>query len=475
MNKPNIVMIYIDDLGWRDLGCFGSTFYETPNLDRLASEGVRFSNAYATCPVCSPSRASVMTGKYPASVGVTDWIDHRLAEGERDYGYRGKVKDVLYLKHLPRSEKSVAAALREGGYATWHVGKWHLGGEGSSPTDHGFDINIGGNRYGSPIKGYFSPYKLPGLEDKIDGEFLTDRLTDEAIKLISDHRACGEGRPFYLNLWHYAVHTPIMGKGDDIARFVKKAARLKLDRTAAHADGEAYPFECWKHLKVRRRLFQSDAVYAALVYNLDQNVGRLLRTLEETGCADNTIVVFSSDNGGLATIEAPTCNLPLAEGKGWMYDGGVRVPLIIKWPGRVAANTVNNDITTCADFYPTFLEAAGLPPMPEQHSDGISLINALTRRDPLKREAVFWHYPHYGYQGGTPGCAVRSGDYKLIKFFEDGRLELYNLREDISETHNLADSHPAIVDRLHRLLTAWMESVEAKIPEPNPDYVPGNT
>jgi arylsulfatase A-like enzyme len=467
-------MIFIDDMGWRDLGCFGSAFYETPNIDRLAAEGVRFSNAYATCPVCSPSRASVMTGKYPASVGITDWIDHRLKEGERDYGYRGKVKDVPYLKHLPRSEKTVATALREGGYAAWHVGKWHLGDDGSSPTDHGFEVNVAGSRHGHPVNGYFSPYGLKNLEDRpVDGEFLTDRLTDEAIALIKGHCARRDGRPFYLNFWHYAVHTPIMGKEGEVKRFAQKASRLKLDLTNPHAEGEACPTERQKNEKVRRRLFQSDAEYAALVYNLDQNVGRLMRALEEAGQAEDTIVIFSSDNGGLATMEAPTCNFPLAEGKGWMYDGGVRVPLIVKWPGRVEPNTINDDITTGADFYPTFLEAAGLAPIPEQHADGVSLVGALTRREPIDREAVFWHYPHYGNQGGTPGCAVRSGGHKLIEFFEDGHLELYDIRNDISESYDLADSLPDVRDRLYRLLSDWKDKVEAKIPEPNPDYIPG--
>jgi len=498
--QPNIIFIYIDDMGWKDLGCYGSDFYETPNIDKLAGEGMRFTQAYATCPVCSPSRASVMTGKYPASVGITDFINWELRDGKRDFAHRGRLMDVPYLRRLPKEEKTIAVALKEGGYAAWHVGKWHLGDEGALPDDLGFDVNIGGGPIGCPVNGYFGPYKLPGVPDfeaKKEGEFLTDRLTDEAIGLIRNH--CNKGssqpnddsqskncsqssgdsqpnnnsQPFFLNLWYYAVHTPIQGKKEDIQRFEEKAKRLKLDQVDPIVEGEYFPFEAYKNAKVERRVLQSNPVYAALIYNLDQNIGKLVNAVKEAGQEDNTLVVFTSDNGGLSTADSsPTCNFPLAEGKGWMYDGGVREPLIVKWPGKIPAGTVSDEITTCTDFYPTFLEAAGLPLSPEQHTDGISILPVLTNSEKLDREAIFWHYPHYGNMGGTPGCSVRSGEYKLIEFFEDGRLELYNLTDDISETINLADRLPEIRDRLYKLLCGWKVSVEAKIPEPNPDYEP---
>ncbi|MCL2741839.1 MAG: sulfatase [Oscillospiraceae bacterium] len=471
---PNIVLIYCDDLGYMDLGCYGSSFYETPNIDALAARGVRFTQGYATCPVCSPSRASVMTGKYPASVGVTDFINWGLPAGEPDYQHRGRLMDVPYLRALPKGEVTVAGALRSGGYATWHVGKWHLGDVGSLPTDHGFDVNVGGGKFGGPWKGYFSPYRLNALEDSTDGEFLTDRLTDEAIGLIEGHVKAGSGRPFFLSMCHYAVHTPIMAKEADVARFRVKAARLRLDRVDPLVEGEPFPVEFLKHARVTRRMVQSDPTYAALIWNLDQNVGRLLGALEGYGLDEGTLVVFSSDNGGLSTADSsPTCNLPLAEGKGWMYDGGVRVPLIARWPGRVPAGTVSDAVATCADFFPTFLEAAGLPPMPEQHQDGLSLLPEMADGAGLDREAVYWHYPHYANQGGTPGCAVRSGRHKLIEFFEDGRLELYDLIDDVSESFDLSADLPEVRDRLWALLDGWKRSVEARIPEPNPGWVPG--
>ena len=476
MKQPNIVLIYIDDMGWRDLGCYGSQFYETPHIDALAAQGMRFSQAYATCPVCSPSRASVLTGKYPAAVGITGYIQWYLKEGQRDVGGRGRLMDVPFLKNLPHDEATIASALRDGGYATWHVGKWHLGGqrERSLPTDHGFDVNIGGSHHGMPVRSYFSPYGMPFLDDGPEDEFLTDRLTDEAIGLMQAHHASGQNSPFFLNLWHYAVHTPIMAKPEDVQHFREKAQRLKLDAVDPIVIGEPFPSEAKKHERLTRRILQSHAEYAALIYNLDWNVGRLLKAIDALGQTEDTLIIFSSDNGGLSTSEgAPTCNLPLAEGKGWLYEGGVREPLIIKWPGRVRANSLCDAVVTGADLYPTFLEAAGLPLMPQQHRDGISMLGAIMETGSIAHEAIFWHYPHYGNQGGTPGCAVRAGEYKLIEYFEDGHLELYNLTEDISESHNLADALPIIRDRLYGLLSDWKRAVEAQIPEPNPGYVPG--
>jgi arylsulfatase A-like enzyme len=458
MSLPNIVFILIDDMGWKDLGCYGSRFYETPNLDRLATESMRFTNAYASCPVCSPTRASILSGKYPATVGVTNYIAGCS---------KGKLLEAPYIKHLPLEEKSIAASLRGAGYTTWHIGKWHLGNASYYPENHGFDINIGGCSWGHPHKGYFSPWHIETLEDGPDGEYLTDRLTDDAINLIRNN----DGKPFFLNLWYYTVHTPIQAKAEKIAKYEAKAKDMGLDTVKTFEEGENFPTECKRHLHVRRRLVQSDPAYAAMIESLDDNIGRLLEVLEETGQADNTIVIFTSDNGGLATSEgSPTCNAPLAEGKGWMYEGGTREPLFIKWPGKIEPGTTCDTPVTSPDFYPTLLEAAGLEAMPGQHCDGESIMPLLTQTGTLERDAIFWHYPHYGNQGGTPGSSIRCGDYKLIEFFEDGRLELYNLAEDISEEHNLANEKPEMTKELHAKLVAWRQKVEAKIPTPNPDW-----
>jgi arylsulfatase A-like enzyme len=458
--RPNVVFILIDDLGWRDLTCYGSSFYETPCIDRLATEGMLFTDAYAACPVCSPTRASIMSGKYPARVGVTNYIGGTA---------KGRLLEAPYIDHLPAEEVSVASALRDAGYATWHLGKWHLGNRPFFPEDHGFEVNRGGCSWGNPNRGYFSPYGMETLEDGPQGEYLTDRLTDEAIRLIRER----DGRPFFMNFWHYAVHTPIQPKPEDVEYYRDKARRLRLDQVPAFVEGEPYPCDHKKHLRVQRRIIQSDPAYAAMVANLDSNVGRLLDALDETGLADDTIVIFTSDNGGLATSEgSPTCNHPLAEGKGWMYEGGTREPLLVRWPGVVRPGSRCSIPVTSPDFYPTLLHAAGAPPMPEQHVDGVSLMPVLQEGDALDRDAVFWHYPHYGNQGGTPGASVRMGDYKLIEFYEDGRLELYNLREDVSEAHNLAAEKPDLARRMQRRLSEWLREVEARMPQPNPDYVP---
>jgi len=459
--QPNIIMLLIDDLGWRDLVCYGSEFYETPNLDRLAAEGMRFTHAYASCPVCSPTRASIMSGKYPARVGVTQFIGGHTV---------GKLQDVPYFCQLPMSEYSVARALRDGGYQTWHVGKWHLGDGSTSPSNHGFDVNVGGCGWGMPKHGYFSPYHMPNLENGPDGEYLTDRLTDEAIGLMRDRDA---DRPFFLNFNHYAVHTPIQSPPALIEKYEQKARDLGLDKKDAIEVGEHFPCQHKRTKRVERRLFQSHAAYAAMVENLDTNIGRLLDALDDLGIADDTLVIFTSDNGGLSTAEgSPTCNLPLSEGKGWMYEGGNRVCQIARWPKRIAGGSTCNVPTTSTDYYPTFLEAAGLPLKPQQHRDGVSLMPLLDGGDSIDRNAIFWHYPHYSNQGGAPACSVRSGDWKLIEHFEDGRLELFNVVEDEGEQHNVAQRHTAITRRMHQQLINWRKEVEALIPRVNRYHVP---
>ena len=457
MTKPNFIFILIDDLGWKDLSCYGSTFYETPNLDRLAAAGTRFTNAYAACPVCSPTRASILTGRYPATLGLTNFIGGST---------RGRLIDAPYVDHLPLEGKTIGRALKDAGYRTYYVGKWHLGGEPYWPEKHGFDVNIAGCHWGMP-RSYFSPYSMPNLEDGPDGEYLTDRLTDEAIKLIENNGS----EPFFMYLSHYAVHIPIQTPDRYIEKYEQKARELDLNQQKTFDEGDFFPCEHKKDRRIIRRLLQSDPPYAGMVENLDENIGRVFEAVDRAGLTENTVIIFTSDNGGLATAEgSPTCNAPLSEGKGWMYEGGTREPLIVKCPDVVEAGSLCDVPVTSPDFYPTILEMAGLELIPEQHCDGVSFLSLLKGTNNLDREAIFWHYPHYGNQGGTPGSSVRCGDYKLIEFFEDGRVELYNLREDVSEEHNIAKDKPDVTKRLKGMLADWREKVEAKIPEPNPDY-----
>jgi arylsulfatase A-like enzyme len=460
MARPNIVFILMDDLGWRDLGCYGSEFHDTPNLDRLAADGMRFTDAYAACPVCSPTRASILTGRYPARIGVTNFIGGRA---------RGRLLDAPYVDHLPRTNRTLAAALQHAGYRTWHVGKWHLGGEPYWPEKQGFDVNVGGCHWGMPMNGYFSPWGIPTLDDGPAGQYLTDRLTDEAIHLMQqDHDT-----PFFLYLAYYAVHIPIQAKEPHVRRFAAKAARMGLATVDPFEDGGPFPCEHKKHLRIVRRRVQSDPAYAAMVWAVDENVGRLLGALDAAGQAGNTVVVFTSDNGGLATAEgSPTCNAPLAEGKGWMYEGGTREPLIVRWPGAVRPGTVSSVPVTSPDFYPTILEAAGVDPVPEQHCDGKDLVPLLRGEPGFEHPPLYWHYPHYGNQGGTPGSSIRCGPHKLIEFFEDERLELYDLAEDPGEEADLAGDQPDRAAEMHDMLVRWRARVHARIPEPNPDYVP---
>jgi arylsulfatase A-like enzyme len=463
MKKMNIILILLDDMGWMDLSCYGSKFYETPNIDRLAAEGMFFSDAYAACPVCSPSRASILTGKYPARLGVTDWLDHSGSI----HPCRGRLIDAPYIKYLALDEISIAAALKKGGYRTWHLGKWHLGQEPYWPKKHGFDVNLGGCHLGHPPQGYFTPWGIPTLPEGAPGEYLTDRLTDEAIRLLNNN----DSTPFFMNFWHYAVHTPIQAPDDLVKKYEMKARDLGLDQEKTFEDGEFFSTEHKKYQRVRRRLLQSDPAYAAMLENLDRNFGRLLTALDELRLSDNTAIIFTSDNGGLATAEgSPTCNAPLLDGKGWMYEGGTRAPLLIKVPAITAPGSHCATPVTSPDIYPTLLEIAGLPLRPEQHCDGVSMMPLLQGGTGLGRDAIYWHYPHYGNQGGTPGCSVRSGEWKLIEFFDDNRLELYNLNEDISESDNRATAEPALRDRLHAKLKAWRNEVNAIIPACNPQW-----
>ncbi|WP_105614892.1 sulfatase [Vallitalea okinawensis] len=456
--KPNILFILIDDMGWRDLGCYGSEFYESPNIDQLAKDGLLFDNAYAACPVCSPTRASILTGKYPASLELTNWIGGKT---------RGKLIDAPYIDHLPLEENNIAKSLKESGYATWHIGKWHLGKEPFYPQHQGFDVNIGGCHWGHPWKGYFSPYSIENLDDGESGEYLTDRLTSEAINLIEKHEE--NEQPFFLNLWYYTVHTPIQGKQEYITYFEEKAEKMGLDQVEPYEIGDTFPCEHKKDKKITRRIIQSDPAYASMIKSLDENIGRLINTLKEKELYDNTLIIFTSDNGGLATAEgSPTCNAPLSEGKGWMYEGGVREPLIMRYPALIKEGITSQYITS-TDFYPTIMELIG-EPQPVT-IDGKSILPVL-KGDDFKRGPIFWHYPHYGNQGGTPAASIRDGNYKLIYFFEEECYKLYDLEKDIEEKFDLSGTQPEVAKKLHDLLFKWLEDAKGKIPEKNQEYIP---
>jgi len=456
--KLNFVFILADDMGWCDAVCYGSTFYETPNIDRLAREGMRFTDAYAACPVCSPTRASIMAGKYPARMATTDWFG--APQPETVAGHWTKDRPLLpapYAEQLALKETTIAEAFKDAGYTTFFAGKWHLGGQGYFPEDQGFDFNKGGHHRGSPPGGYFSPYKNPKLADGPQGEYLTDRLTDESLSFLD---STGD-KPFLLYLSHYAVHTPLQSKKQLQAKYEAKAGKLPAPGAPRFVpEGER-----------QARQVQDHAVYAGMVQSLDESVGRVMDKLEALGLDENTAVIFMSDNGGLSTSEgSPTSNVPLRAGKGWLYEGGIREPMIIKWPGVTRPGSVCHEPVISTDFYPTMLEMAGLPPRPEQHLDGVSMVPMLKEsRRAVTRDAIYWHYPHYGNQGGSPGSAIRAGDWKLIEFFEDGRLELYNLKEDIGEKNNLAASMPEKAAQLHNMLKAWRDEVGARYPQRNPN------
>jgi arylsulfatase A-like enzyme len=452
--KPNIVVFLADDLGQRDLGCYGSTFYETPNLDRMARDGARFTDAYAACPVCSPTRASLMTGKWPQRTGVTDYLG---APAPEKWGRNTRLLPAPYRDRLALEEITLAEAMKSAGYATFFAGKWHLGPEGFWPENQGFDINKGGTGQGGPYGGnkYFSPYGNPRLEDGPPGEHLPDRLATETAKFIEANRE----RPFFAYLAFYSVHTPLMAREDLKKKYEEKRERLGLE-TRWGREGERDV-----------RLVQDHAVYAGMVEAMDLAVGKVLAKLDELGLRDNTLAIFTSDNGGLSTSEGwPTSNLPLRGGKGWLYEGGIREPFLVRWPGVVKAGAVIATPVSSPDLFPTLLEVAGSQPDPRQHLDGVSLVPLFRGRSGLPDRSLFWHYPHYGNQGGAPGAAIRRGDWKLIEWFEDGRVELYNLARDIGEKADLAASEPDRVMRLRDQLHAWQTEVGAKFPTPNPGY-----
>ncbi len=426
----NVLFLLTDDLGWHDTAPFGNTFVDTPNLSRLASESARFPNAYAACPVCSPSRAAILTGKYPARLHLTDWIPGRRPSPN------WKLRPPAFEQALPLEETTLAETLAPLGYRSGAIGKWHLGGPGHLTTNQGFDVNIGGTAAGQPPR-YFGPIDLPGLRLE-PGEFLTPRLTQEGTRFIRESAA----RPYFLYEAQFTVHMPLQAPEDLVAKY------------KARNTGDV------------------DPTYCAMVETADASVGGLLRTLEETGEAERTIVIFTSDNGGVryqGRRPVPvTNNAPLRAGKGHLYEGGIRVPLLVRWPGVTRPGSLVEEPVSGVDYLPTLCAALGAR---AGVVDGLDIRPAL-RGAPLAERPLFWHYPHYSDQGGVPGGAVRLGVWKLIEFYEDGRLELFNLEDDIGERRNLVRREPARAKRLHSLLADWRQGVNASMPEPNPAYDP---
>jgi len=454
-SRPNIVLFLVDDLGLHDIGVEGSTFYQTPNIDALAKGGMRFNAGYANCRVCSPSRASIQLGQFTARHGITQWIG---AASGTDFNRNEPLLTPEYGRQLPAEDVTLAEALSESGYRTFFAGKWHLGGDDSLPTDHGFDINYGGHHRGSPPGGYFSPFKNPQLEDGPAGESLTLRLAEETAKFVSKP----EPTPYFAMLSFYTVHGPVQ----------TTQPLWKKYRDAAPAPpGDGNRFQIDRTLPVRQ--VQDHPIYAGMMELLDDAVGRVLDALDESGQRDNTIVIFTSDNGGVSSGDAySTSNLPLRGGKGRQWEGGIREPYYIRYPKVTRPGMTTEMPVTGADLYPTLLDLAGLPLKPNQHVDGTSLANLLAGKDDpeLRKRSLIWHYPHYDNQGGEPSSLIRSGDYKLIHYFLDGRAELYDLASDPSEQNDLAAEQPERTRELREELLAYLKSVNAKFPSPDPRY-----
>lgn len=499
--RPNVLFILADDLGWSDLGCYGSSFYETPRIDLLATEGVRFTNAYAACHVCSPTRASILTGQYPARLHLTDWLP-----GRPDYPFQ-QLKNAVTVQHLPYRQKTLAQALKEQGYTTAVIGKWHLGEDPQSIERQGFDLHIpeGWNK-GWPNKGYFSPYGMEGLEDR-EGEYLTDRLTDEAIAFMEQNKE----KPFFLYLSHFTVHDPIQGRPDLVEKYEQKLrgmspsatepyilegnpdnempAREELDRMLKDKEYQGYSLLPNQTVKIKQ--WQDNVEFAAMVESLDESVGRLVDKLEELGLEENTLVIFASDNGGMSAAnfyypdrnipasdldkEFSTSNLPLRAGKGWLYEGGIRVPLIIRQPGVVQAGVERSEPVISVDFYSTILDLVGLDTVTYGNNgvDGVSLVPLLTEKEgwAVKDRALFWHFPHYSNHGQqSPGGAVRYGDFKLLDYFENNTVQLFNLADDPGEKNDISQSNPEKVKELRKMLQEWRENVNADGMKPNPEF-----
>ncbi|GAA4809873.1 sulfatase [Litoribaculum gwangyangense] len=448
--KPNILFVLVDDLGLKDLGYTGSTFYETPNIDYLASKSMIFTQGYATSRVCSPSRASIMTGKFTARHGITDWIGENSGTDWRKMNRFDKMLPAEYVHNLPKEDVTVAETMKANGYKTFFAGKWHLGQEGSYPEDHGFEINIGGWDKGSPVGGYFSPFRNPKLEDKYQGENLSMRLANETVNFIKQNKE----NPFFAFLSFYAVHGPIQTTEKKWKKYRDKCENQGIKETG---------FVMEKKLPIRQN--QDNPIYGGLVESMDDAVGVVLDALKELLLDKNTIVIFTSDNGGVSSGDNfSTSNLPFRGGKGYHWEGGIREPYLIYVPWRNSNGEINNYPVTGADFYPTILDYANIDLNPNQHQDGISLKPLIDNNADLGKRPLFWHYPHYGNQGGDPSSIIRESDWKLIHYYEDESNELYNLNDDPYEQNNIANQYPEITDKLYQKLKNWLLSVDAKFP-----------
>ncbi|MCS1411765.1 MAG: Arylsulfatase [Verrucomicrobia subdivision 3 bacterium] len=457
--RLNFIIILVDDLGWMDLSCQGSDYYQTPNIDRLAAEGMRFTNAYAACAVCSPTRAAIQTGRYPGRIGVTDWIRSRFQRdqmgtpGKNPVDYVGSPKRRFLCPPNPywmeHEELTIAEILGQEGYQSAHIGKWHLGDDGWYPTEQGYDENRGGCDYGQPPS-YFDPFNrpnhrhpmiragIPYLEGRQEGQYLTDREADEAVSLIHQWKE----EPFFIHLAHYAVHTPIQAEEAITAKYRRAGKK------------------------------ESNAKYAAMVESVDRSTGRVLAILDELGIADETVIIFTSDNGGLDRQKSPTENAPLRSGKGYAYEGGIRVPFIVRWPGQVPAGKTSDMPISSIDVLPTLLDAAAIPAPSDRVIDGLSLVPHLRSggQIPLTRDTLIWHFPHYRHDPG-PYSIIRKGPWKLIKFYE-GIRELYHLDDDLGETVNLVLQQKPLADSLESELMAKLKDMGARLPRPNPAYQP---
>ncbi|MCM8538232.1 MAG: sulfatase [Lentisphaeraceae bacterium] len=442
--KPNFLFILVDDLGWADLACYGSKSHETPNIDQFSKTAIRFTQAYAGGSVCSPTRAAILTGRSPARLNITDWIP----------GLRAKnplLKAPKIHNELPHSEVTFAETLKEQGYNTYYCGKWHLGHESHYPDTQGFDVNIAGLHKGSPPGGYFSPYKNPKLADGPAGEYLPDRLTNESIKILEQEEK--NDNPFLLYLSYYTVHTPIQAHTKYLKKYEEKLKDIE-NKTIPELHGVS-------------RGSQNNPAYASMVEAMDANIGRLLQKLEDLKLDKNTVIIFTSDNGGLSTKAkpGPTSNFPLRSGKGWCYEGGIRVPLIIRAPGVSKIGMETDNLAISMDFFPTILELAGLPLQNEIHKDGVSLANTLKNpKEKSSRNTLVWHYPHYHGSLWRPGAAIRSGKWKMIEFFETGKKELFNLESDLEEQHDLASKMPEVVHKLTKEMQTWRQNNNAQMP-----------
>ncbi len=505
-NRLNVVFFLVDDLGWSDVGYQGSAFYRTPNVDAFAKRGVSFARAYAACPVCSPTRASILTGEYPARLHLTDWLP-----GRKDFPFQ-KLANARTIRHLPYRQPTLPEVLRENGYRTAIFGKWHLGEDPESTQRQGFDLHVPDWNKGWPNGTYFSPYGMKGLEGGPAGEYLTDRLTDEAIRWIEENRK----RPFFLYLAHFAVHDPIQGRRDLVDRYARALdnappatgvpfvlednpddpnafPRAALDALLRNKRYKAFSLLPDRMVKIKQH--QDNPEFAAMVGSMDESLGRILAKLKELKLEDNTIVIFFSDNGGMSAANFgnphrsipernlnrafSTSNLPLRGGKGWLYEGGIREPLIIYWPHHGRTGTSSDVPVISTDFYATILDMLGLRPSRpgDDGKDGMSLVPLMTGdaagAKAVANRALYWHWPHYSNHGAqSPAGAVRYGDYKLIEYYENRTVQLFDLESDPGERHDLSDSQPATAGQLRQMLETWRTRVGADMPVPNPDYDP---